>query len=674
MAPTDHRFSYQPTYDKKPEPKRLSGCKACDPITVLDDDETDAAEIVYIDLENDNGVPAKEKYTSETKQAVAATQGLGSQSGAKKPNSYKNVQGPNPAKQIERVTYPLFRTLTKQGILAPSVGSESKAAHCKGFKAWYADRDSGHTGDNVPRTKQKATSQSPSITLFNETRVKNTARKDRDAPQFEMSVLHSKRKRTMGELGYDELISPAQIERPFEKLARMARKRRQCQERCGPSLQNTIAEDVQSAMEIDHAYGHRNGRMTREYVEIPLSPIVRKSHDRQEPVARLGNGRGGPATVREPSPVSSYLSSKGHGSDVATQSHEDHSEGHMNAPKMLSGRDFAPGHDDSVNDAHSSDSLSRKPKHQKTRRCGPTNVCGVFSPETKPPLKRSHQGLFHCPRCDSQFTTSPAVNYHFEGCVAKYGNPGSLKWSDHPSLEGVAKRSIPASKDPRTIRTGAQVSAASEQPTQGNVPTVRQIAVGSVSADTHIGITVPISRMSAPLLDSDTQGSDPSTLPTHQPSIKDHASPKLDQLMPPVEHRSTTAGKGLSHETLKRFQETGSWSGDTLVDQKEDQTEEEETEIPDIAYQYYVRKREWLETEEDAKDFNMGPFHTLYEANAVANAEVQSPQIDDYEGVQSTGWSYHYEQDGNGLQKHMATIQDIHIETAVHRGKCHIVC
>ena len=659
-------------YDKKSQPKKPSGSIACDPITVLDDDEIDAAEVVYIDLENNNEGPAKGNYTAQMRQAMAATQDVGSQSVAGNPSSYKEIQKSSPAKQIERVTYPVFRTLTKHDIPVPSVGSESKATRCMGFKAWYGDHDSGHTGDNVLGTKQKATSQNPSITLFNETRIQNTAKKHRDAPQFEMSVLNSKRKRTMGELSYNELISPAQIESPSEKLARMARKRRRCQEKCDPSLQNTNAEDVQSATEVDHAYGHKHDSMTRENVELPLSSIVCKSHDRQEPMARLGDERGGPSVVREPSPVGSYLLTKSHRDHMATQTREDRINGHMNAHETRSKQSSAPVHGYSINDAYLSDSVSRKPRQARPRIGGPTSVCGVYSPETKPPVKRSDHGHFHCPRCDSQFTTSQAVNYHFEGCVSKYGNPKSLKWSDHPSHEGVVKRAVSTKKDPRTIRTGAQASAASKESTKSHLPTVRQTAVGSVPADTQIGIAVPIAHMSAPLPDSDTRGSDPSTLPAHQPAIKDHESPKIDPLMSPSEHR-TIAGKGLSYETLKRFQETGSWNDSTVVNQIGDEAEED-NEVPDIAYQYYVQKREWLETEEDAIELYMGPFHTLNEANAVAKAEVQSPQIDDYEGFQSTaptGWSYYYEQDQNGLQKHMATVLDIHIETAVLRGKCH---
>lgn len=159
-------------------------------------------------------------------------------------------------------------------------------------------------------------------------------------------------------------------------------------------------------------------------------------------------------------------------------------------------------------------------------------------------------------------------------------------------------------------------------------------------------------------------------MPANGPANKDNATPKPDAPVPPSEHRAT-AGKGLSHETLKRFQETGSWDCRTIVDQcaGDGEGEEEETEMPEIAYHYYVQKREWLETEEDAIEANMGPFLTLNEANAVAKAEVQSPKMDEYEGLQSMGWSYYYEQDENGLQKHMATILEVHIETAVLRGR-----
>ncbi|KAL9074699.1 MAG: hypothetical protein Q9161_002068 [Pseudevernia consocians] len=59
----------------------------------------------------------------------------------------------------------------------------------------------------------------------------------------------------------------------------------------------------------------------------------------------------------------------------------------------------------------------------------------------------------------------------------------------------------------------------------------------------------------------------------------------------------------------------------------------------------------------------------MNEANAVANAEVQSPQIDRFEGIRSRGRSYLYEQDNFGMRTHTATILKIDITTAVHRAQ-----
>lgn len=482
------------------EPKRLSGSKACDPITVLDDDETDAAEIIHIDLDNDDEVPAKGDYIAQTKQAVAATQNLGSQSVAEHTTSCNNILGPTHTKQSERVTYPLFRTLTKHDMQAPSVRPESKVTRGVGFNAWYEARKSGRIGDNFSGLRQKGIERIPSITINKEKHLSNMARKDRDAPQYQMSVLGSRRKRTMGELGYDELISPAQIESPSERLARMARKRQQHQERCDSLLRNTNAADTQRAMESDNRYGHENDEMTAENDKMPLSPIVRTSHDGHESVAKSSDERSGPSSAREPSPVDSYLLSEGHSGHVATQPREGHSDSHMDVTKKRSNESPAHGHGNSTNGACSNDSVSRKPKHKESKRWGPTAVCGVFSPETQPAVKRSHRGAFHCPRCDSQFTRWYTVNYHFEGCIYKYGNPKGLRWNDHPSLEGVAKRDSRPSKDLRTMGTGAQVSAASKESAQSNVPMIRQIAVGSVPADTQFGRAASIAHMGAPLL------------------------------------------------------------------------------------------------------------------------------------------------------------------------------
>ena len=65
-----------------------------------------------------------------------------------------------------------------------------------------------------------------------------------------------------------------------------------------------------------------------------------------------------------------------------------------------------------------------------------TTVCGVYSREKWPPYKiKTSGGPHHCPRCDTQFTRSQGVKRHFVGCIAKFGNPDSLRWTDHPSLQ-----------------------------------------------------------------------------------------------------------------------------------------------------------------------------------------------------------------------------------------------
>ena len=59
--------------------------------------------------------------------------------------------------------------------------------------------------------------------------------------------------------------------------------------------------------------------------------------------------------------------------------------------------------------------------------------------------------LFVCPICDSSFTCAEGVNYHFPGCVEKYGNPQGHSWSDHPSCSSkTAAKEGPASKKRRT--------------------------------------------------------------------------------------------------------------------------------------------------------------------------------------------------------------------------------
>ena len=663
-ALVDRHSNYQRVHNKQFELKKMPGSEACDPITIVDDDELDAMEINYIDLETDNETHTKGDNTVLIKEIMAESQGIRVQSVAKNPSPCNNAQGPDPARHTKTITQPLFRGLTKDDFPAPTVQSVPETRGI-GFKTWYGTHDSYHAGNTIPGMQQKPTSRNPSIALYNEKRTKNTTMKDRDAPQFEMSVLNSKRKRTIGELGYDELILPAQVESQSEKIARMAKKRRQRLEK----------SDLLSQKDLDRAYGHENGSMTGENVELIVSPIA------YETVARVGDERSGPSVDREPSPVGPCLSTQGHKDHLTTQRHEARSNGHMNVDGFHSTQTIAQDrgaqeYGDGINATSSSGHASRKPKTKRSRIRGPTNACGVYSPEKMVPVKRSNHGAFHCPRCDSQFINWFGVNYHFEKCVAMYGNPKRLKWNDHASLEEVKSRTGPASKNSHTVREDFPLSAASVKPTQslGSVRVETQTTPMHVPIHTQMRISSPTVNMRAPLLDSETQESALSHLPEVRPTLEDDTvSPtkntQVDHPKSSVEHRAT-ASKGLSHETWKRFQETGDWNRSLEVDQHANEAQDEESEIPDVAYRYFVHKREWLETEEDAVESTMGPYHTMNEANAVAKAEVQSPQSDGFEGIRCKGWSYLYEQDEFGMQTHTATVLEIHIETAVHRGKC----
>lgn len=681
--------SYQVLHNKESRPKKPSGSEDCNPITVLDDDAPDATEIIYIDLEKGNEAPVKKNCTASTQQAEAGILG----SVAKSHSPYNNTQGPDPAMHNNRVAHPLFHALTKDDYLAPSVQPVPENRGI-GSKAWYRTQDSYRIGNAAPVVQQKEISRNPSITMFNEERTKNMKRRNRDAPRFAMRVLNSKRKRTIGELGYDELISPAQIESPSENLTRIARKRRQRQERCDLLSQNTNTGDTQSSMDFDYAHGHESDDIIGKNVDLAVSPIVCSPLDGQETVARVSDQCSGPTVVYEPSPVSPFLSIEDHTDHLTMQHREDHSDGYMDAYGIPSTQSIdqdreTQKHNNSINATHASNRTSRKPKDRKPQISGPTNACGVFLPEKKPPTKRSNHGAFHCPRCDSQFTKAKGVNYHFEKCVATYGNPKSLKWNDHPSLdeEGIAERAVPVSQVPFS-REKSQMSAAPEKSTQSNVPVDKQTISGGVPVesqitptcvpiDTQTGVSAPVANLSirAPLLDPGTQTPTLSNLPEARATIKDHTSSsyiesKVDHAKSAIK-RHATAGKGLSQETLKRFRETGDWSRGMEVDQNADEAQDEETEVPNIAYHYFVQKHEWLETEEDAIESSLGPYHTMNEANAVAKVEVQSPQIDGFEGIRSKGWSYFYKEDEFGMQTHMATVLEVHIETVVHRSKRH---
>ena len=436
--------SSEPMHNKGSGPKLSSGSTVCNPITLLDDDEHDIVEIEYIDLKNDDGAAVKADHSDAPKPLLAGNTTSCLQSVAKSHNLNDNTEARAPQKLAKKGDHLLFRTLTKEDTAALSAHAAPEKS-VTGFKAWYRSQETHLTANAVPAKQQKPISQCPSIPLINKNKSKGALKKDHCAPQYEMRVLNSKRKRTMGDLKYDELISPAQIESPSDKLARMAKNRRQFH---SESKANTIPASA---------------------------PAVQD--------------------------------------DVAISMQD---ANHIGSPASTAG-------------------IVIPPPVSNTRTCDLSNLS-----------------------------------------------------EERPIAEGRA--------------------------------------------------------------------------------LSDKTKSQLNRKESLVEHR-TTGGKGLSAESLKRFRETGNWERGMAAGQSAQEAQYGETEVPNIAYQYFVQKREWLETEEDALESTMGPYHTLDEANAVAKVEVQSTEIDQAEGVRCSGWSYFYQQDENGMQTHMATILEIHIATAVCRGE-----
>lgn len=668
-AAMDRRAHCQPSYKNESGSKNLPGSQAGDPIAIPDDDELDAMEINYIDLENNNRALTRGHWIAPTQESAAALHDLGFQSLAESRSHCKHTQGPDSVRHTEDVTRPLFRALTKDDLLA-SGAQPSPETHGVGFKAWYETGGPHHTGNAAPGMQRKENRQKPPITLNNRERVKNTARAYRDAPQFAMSVLKPNRKRTIGELSYNELIAPAQIESPLERSARRARRLRQRQERCDSWSHNTSAADARGEKDVDYVHSHEYDSTAGEKVDLAVSPILNEPLDRRATIPRVGDKRREPLGVYEPSPaVSTYTLAKGEEAHTSMQRCEVYSECNEEVFGICSTQITAQKHDPQdhghgENAPHSGADANTEPKYRKPRIRGPTDVCGVFSPEKKPPVKRSTSGEFHCPRCDSQFTTSSSVNFHFETCIAKYGNPRSLRWNDHPSLEKEGK-SIVSMKNETMV----------------TVPARLQDIPGDAANNTHD--TEPVcgfvtnNNMVGPSSTSNIQAPGRSKLAETRSIIEEPApvsgiEVKPDQQALTTEYRAT-AGKSLSAEILKHFRETGSWDRGIELDESVHEAQDDETEVPNVTYRYSVSKREWLESEENAVELKMGPYHTLNEANAVANAAVQCPQTDQVEGIQSQGWSYYYRQDEHGMQFHMATVLGMHIEAAVRRGKYYFI-
>ena len=49
-------------------------------------------------------------------------------------------------------------------------------------------------------------------------------------------------------------------------------------------------------------------------------------------------------------------------------------------------------------------------------------------------------GRFICIICGSNFTRAEGVNFHFERCVERFGNPAGNSWNDHPSCASRRNR------------------------------------------------------------------------------------------------------------------------------------------------------------------------------------------------------------------------------------------
>ena len=651
-----HHSNYQPWLKDESLPKEPSGSRACDPISILDDDEPEAAEVSYIDLKDYNEECTKGKHTAPIKQGVAGTYKLGFQSPAERNTPQGQDRGCDTPRLTGSATQPLIQALTQDDLLASSA-QPLQNSQAVGFKAWYNNNDTRFTAKATSPRQQREIRPTPSISLCNKERTKKAARADRDAPQFAMSVLKSNRKRTMGQLCYNELVSPAQVESPSEKMARMAKKRRQRQERCDIRPQDTNAGNAQSAPDLEDVYDRENDRRSRVNVNLPVLTIANEVLDSPKVVARTSDERKGSTVVCETACISTHALPTDQRQHNLTQDREGHGDDHVQAYRIPSteittqGHD-AKEHDDSNNIAYPKVSISRKPSYRKPRVGGPTKAGGVFSPEKKAPVKRSSKGDFHCPRCDSQYTRRKGVNYHFEKCIATYGNPRSLRWNDHPSLGRVEKGIVPIDKDELTIQKDSTCFTHDVESMDRPATTINRVTPLPASNIHTTGLS------SLPETRSLTEEQ---TLCSDNDNELDHQTLGVERCM--------TSGKGLSAETLKSFQETGNWNCDIDPNEDVDEGQDEETEIPDIAYRYSVLKREWLETEEDAVESSIGPYYTLSEANSVARAEVQCPQIDGFEGIESKGWSYLYREDERGMQMHKATVLGISIETAVHRGK-----
>ena len=131
----------------------------------------------------------------------------------------------------------------------------------------------------------------------------------------------------------------------------------------------------------------------------------------------------------------------------------------------------------------------------------------------------------------------------------------------------------------------------------------------------------------------------------------------------------TTGGKGISDTTIRH------WENDSAAQAYATPTDSvidgDELSEPQLLYQYRVHLREWLtsEPEVEARLTELGPWHTVAEANAVAAESVQKPSEDNVAEIFRPGaWSYNFNRDENGMETHIAGSDGGYIEALVSRN------
>ena len=128
----------------------------------------------------------------------------------------------------------------------------------------------------------------------------------------------------------------------------------------------------------------------------------------------------------------------------------------------------------------------------------------------------------------------------------------------------------------------------------------------------------------------------------------------------------TTGGKGISDATIKHW-EFGS-AAQAYATPTDSVTDGDELREPEPLYQYHVHIREWLidESETEARLTELGPWHTMAEANAVAAERVQKPSADNPTVIFRPGaWSYSFNKDEYGMETHTAGLGGGFVEASV---------